>query len=167
MSKGAKIAIIVIGIIAIISVIAIVSVFGIISLVNQEKTPITANQFVTKMEEKSYITENAVDQFIQYDYVIQAYIAADEDYGYQIEFYELSDESTAMGFYDNNVTRFESRKSNSSAETNINLKNFSKYTLLYGGNYMVVSRIENTVVYLNVDTAYKDEVNKILEELGY
>ena len=32
---------------------------------------------------------------------------------------------------------------------------------------MVVSRIENTVIYLNVADEYKDTVKNILEELGY
>lgn len=58
-------------------------------------------------------------------------------------------------------------KSNSSAQTNISGKNYSKYTLSSGEKYMVVSRINNTVVYLDVNSNYKDEVKTILSELGY
>ena len=32
---------------------------------------------------------------------------------------------------------------------------------------MVVSRIDNTVIYVNVDNNYKDTVKDILDELGY
>ena len=32
---------------------------------------------------------------------------------------------------------------------------------------MVVSRIDNTVIYVNVDDNYKDTVKDILDELGY
>ena len=32
---------------------------------------------------------------------------------------------------------------------------------------MVVSRINNTVVFVKVEDTYKDAVKKILEELGY
>ncbi len=79
----------------------------------------------------------------------------------------MSDESSAIGFYQNNASRFETMKANSSAQTNISGKNYSKYTLSSSGKYMVVSRINNTVVYLNVDSSYKDEVKTILSELGY
>ena len=58
-------------------------------------------------------------------------------------------------------------KSNSSVQTNINGKNYSKYTLSSDGKYMIVSRINNTVVYLDVDSSYKDEIKTILNELGY
>lgn len=140
---------------------------GVVSLINKEKESITASQFKTIMEQKNYMITDASSQFSQYSYVDQVYIAGDNNYGYQIEFYELSDESNAISFYNNNASNFQARKGNSSTETNVNGKNFSKYTLSSGGNYMVVSRIDNTVIYIDVDSNYKDEVKNILDEIGY
>lgn len=37
------------------------------------------------------------------------------------------------------------------------MSNYSKYALSTSGEYKVVSRIENTAVYLNVDSSYKDK----------
>jgi len=113
------------------------------------------------MEQKNYIITDATSQFSQYSYVDQVYIAGDNNYNYQIEFYELSDESNAIGFYNNNAANFQARKGKSAAQTNINGKNFSKYTLSSEGKYMVVSRIDNTVIYIDVDSSYKDEVKSI------
>ena len=36
----------------------------------------------------------------------------------------------------------------------------------FNGKYMVVSRIDNTVIYVNVNDNYKDTVKDILKELG-
>ena len=58
-------------------------------------------------------------------------------------------------------------KEKTSIETNVELKNYSKYTLLSSGKYMVVSRINNTVIYVNADANYKDNIKNILDELGY
>jgi len=140
---------------------------GVVSLLNKEKESITASQFKYIMEQKNYIITDATSQFSQYSYVDQVYIAGDNNYNYQIEFYELSDESNAIGFYNNNAANFQARKGKSAAQTNINGKNFSKYTLSSEGKYMVVSRIDNTVIYINVDSNYKDEVKNILDEIGY
>lgn len=142
-------------------------VIGISIMANKEKTPISANQFKNVMTQKGYEITDATSQFAQYDYVKQVYVAGNSYTSYQIEFYELADETTALGFYNNNATTFQNQKSSSSAETNVNGKNHSKYTLSSSGKYMVVSRIDNTVVYLSVNDTYKDEVKSILKELGY
>jgi len=45
--------------------------------------------------------------------------------------------------------------------------NNSKYTLKTNGEYKVVSRIEDTVIYVDVDEKYEDDVKEILKEIGY
>ena len=47
------------------------------------------------------------------------------------------------------------------------MKNYSKYTLQSDNKYMVVSRIEDTVVYVKVDSKYKDQIKDLLKEIGY
>lgn len=154
--------------IAIIAVVIILVILGVIFInLNKEKTSITASSFYTTMSQKEYSVQDATSQFSDYDYVQQVYIAASNDYSYQIEFYELSDDSYATSFYNNNKSIFESSKGNASAETSVSLKNYSKYTLSSSGKYSVVSRIDNTVIYVNVDDKYKDTVKAVLDELGY
>ncbi len=148
--------------------VIIIAILGVIFVnLNKEKTSITASSFKNSMEQKGYIVSDANSQISEYDYIKQVYVAVDSDYSYKIEFYELSDENYAMNFYNTNKSIFESSKGNASAETSAGLKNYSKYTLSSNGKYMVVSRIDNTVVYLNVDDSYKDTVNNLLNELGY
>lgn len=156
-----KVVIIAIAILAII-VAVIACIF---KNLNKEKIPMTTESFKTTMEEKGFDIQNAKDQFAEYDYVKQVYIALNGDY--QIEFYELSDVDYAVGFFNNNKSIFEQSKGNTSANTNVNLKNYSKYTQSSNGKYKVVSRIDNTVIFLNVDDKYKDDVKSLLDELGY
>ncbi len=155
-------------IIAIIAVVILVVIGGVIFVnLNKEKASITASSFYTTMSQKGYSVQDSTSQYSEYDYVKQVYIAVSKDYSYQIEFYELLDDSYATSFYNNNKSIFESSKGNASAETSVGGKNYSKYTLSSNGQYMVVSKINNTVIYVKVDDDYKNTVKDILEELGY
>lgn len=165
MKKSTKITIAIIAILGV--AILVGGAIWFFSVLNKEKTPITTSQFTTTMQQKGYSILDAIDQFAGYNQVREAYLAIDSTYTYQIEFYQLTDEASAISFCNNNAARFESQKSNSAIETNVNGKNFSKYTLVSGGRYMVVSRVENTAIYINVDVAYQDTVNDILDEFDY
>ncbi len=166
MKKGAIIALIVFIVIVVVAVSAILGTMFFI-LLNKEKPSITASDFKNFMEQKEYTIEDANNQFSQYDYIEQVYLAINKDKTYQVEFYEFSDDTYATGFYNNNKARFEASKGAISAETSVNLKKYSKYTLDSNGKYMVVSRIKNTVIYINANSSYKNEIKAVLNELGY
>ena len=119
------------------------------------------------MQNLNYFVQDATSQFEEYDYVKEVYISAQKELEYQIEFYELNTEQDAISSYNINKSKFEAKKSSTSTYTEVALGNNSKYTLTSNGQYMVVSRIENTFIYVHVDEEYKDEVKKILKELGY
>lgn len=140
---------------------------GVVALSSKSKPSISATEFATKMKQNGYAITNASEQFAQYDYVKNVYIAGNENISYQIEFYELSNDTFAESFFEKNKAIFQSQKESASAETNLNGKNYSKYTLSTGNKYRAISRIDNTVVYLEVDSSYKNEVQNILNELGY
>ncbi len=135
--------------------------------INKDKIAISAYDFQNNMESKGYIINDASEQFEDYNNIKQVYLAIKEDYSYQIEFYEFSDAENAQDFFEYNKSIFESSKGSSSAEKSTALKNYSKYTLSTSGEYKVLSRIDNTVVYINVDAEYKNEINDVLKELGY
>lgn len=147
--------------------VLVIGGIALFSSLNKEKESMTASEFKTLMEGKGFAVSDATSQFSQYDYVEQVYVAEPSDYSYKIEFYELSDVEYATMFYNNNKSIFESSKGNASGETSVSMKNYSKYSLSTGGKFKVVSRIDNTVVYLNVDSNNKDTVKDLLDELGY
>lgn len=152
-------------VILMIVIIAIgISVFFILS--NEEK-PKTGMDFYGIMQGKGYVISDAKNQFMSYDYIREAYVASSNEYSYKIEFYVLSDKDYATKFFDNNKAFFEESKGEIEAETNINEGNHSKYEISANGKYSVVSKIENTAVYVNVSEEYKDIVKEVLVELGY
>ena len=149
-------------------VIAIVVIVGVFFAVfNKEKTAITASNFYETMSKKGYMVQDATSEFSEYGYVAKVHLALSSDEGYQIEFYELIDTEYANNFYENNKAIFEASEGNNASKTTVNLKNHSKFTLSTDGKYKVLSRIDNTVIYANVDEQYKDTVKDLLKELGY
>lgn len=136
-------------------------------MANKEKTPVSAEEFKTTLEGKEFNVIDANSQLSSISQIKQAYLAIENGYNYQIEFYELEDDSSATTFYNNNKNNFEASKGSASSNTNIAGKNYEKYTLSSNGKYMVVSRIANTVIYLSVKDEYSSTVKDILKEIDY
>ena len=148
-------------------VIAGIIVGVVIVTKNLNKEPISASNFKSIMEDKDFEIHDAIEQFEEYGYVKKAYVALEEDYEYKIEFYKLDEEENAIRMYNKNKEIFEESKGSSSVETKVSMGNNSKYTLKTKDEYKVVSRIEDTVIYADVDEKYEDEVKEILKEMGY
>ena len=153
-------------IVVIVAIILVVVFFVAFNSLNKEKTSISANAFNSTMKEKGYVMTDTTNQFAQYgSYMTKSYAA--QKTGYQIEFYELSSEENAIGMYKTNKSKFESQKSNSSTSSTASMKNYSTFSLTTNGKYKYLSRINNTLVYVDVDENYKDTVKDIMKEIGY
>ncbi len=153
-------------IIGIIVVVLVGIVFVSFNTLNKEKMPISADTFNTTMESKGYVMTDTTSQFAQYgNYMSKSYAA--QKSGYQIEFYELSSEENAISMYSTNKTKFESQKSSVSASATASMNNYATYSLTTNGKYKYLSRIDNTLVYIDVDESYKDVVKDIMKEIGY
>ncbi len=154
---------IILGIIAVIVALVIVG----FTFFNKTKTPISEEDFINSMETKGYIITDVKGQFANVDEIDKAYIAISSDSSYQIEFYILADESSAISMFNRNKEIFEDSKSNVSGETSVTRKNSAKFTLNTNNMLKVVSRIDNTLIYLDVDKDKSDEIKTLLKELGY
>ena len=149
-----------------VSLLCLITVFGFAGC-GKNKDSISADEFCSKMEAKSFITTDSTEQYATSKEINESYIAISEDYSYQIEFIVLDSDSSAESMYNRNKSTFESENSSKAVRTSTSLANYSKYTLLASGKYKVLSRIDNTLIYINADSSYKDEINSILEDLGY
>lgn len=133
----------------------------------KNKTPVSADEFCTKLEAKGFYVTDSTSSYSQYKEITESYIALSPDYKYQIEFIVADSVSNASYLYNTNKSKFELSKGNFSKNKSIEMANYATYTMVSNGKYQVVSRIDNTLVYVNVDEAYKDDVQSILNELGY
>ncbi len=131
------------------------------------KKPISDDEFKNVMNENDYYVENVLNDFSDYSYIKGAYIAIKNGKNYQIEFYELENNYYAKSFYDINKEIFEASQTNNSIYKNIDLNDTNKYTLINEDSYKVISRIENTVIYVDVNKKYMDDINSILKKLKY
>lgn len=131
------------------------------------KTAIGSENFKATMDSKEYKIVDATSQFSEYDYVKQVYVAVSSDSKYQIEFYEFDTDNNGMDFYNTNSEKFEKNQENGALKTTVSLGKYNKFTLSGNNKYQVVSRIGNTAIYVDADAKYKDDIKKVVEELGY
>lgn len=131
------------------------------------KPAITSETFKSKMESMGYTVQDATNQMAQDEYVKKVYIAMSNNSAYEIKFYELSDNDYASNFFSDNKKAFKISKSSSSKEISNNVGNNEKYSLTTNGRFKCISRIDNTVIYLDVNDKYKTLVENVLKDLGY
>ena len=98
--------------------------------------------------------------------IVDAIVAQNED-GFQVEFYVLANENDAQSMYNTNRQTFENSKGNVSGELSTSLGNYASYSLTSGGYYMYISRVDNTLFYAKVESTHQEDVKEIIESLGY
>ena len=132
----------------------------------KKKTAKTADEFYTLMTEKKFVIKDSKSEYSSHNEIIRSYVAAPSDLSYQIEFLELDSDSSAKNMFASNQRIFQDTSSNK-IESSVSASNYDKYTIEVDEKYKVISRIDKTLVYVDSSIQYKDNVNKLLEELGY
>jgi len=132
------------------------------------RTPITANEFTVKAETVGYTIQDAANQFPEGS--VENYLIAfkgTDTIDYKIEFAVLPTVEQTINAYAENRNTFESKKGTASVYSSVSMGNYSYYTLTTDNKYYVISRIENTFIYVDVSAEYKDEIVKFLQDIGY
>ena len=143
------------------------SLILVLTLTGCKKTALSPDDFKKKMESKEFEVIDTMDQMPEESIVTQSYLALAPKSVYKIEYYKFSSEENAKNFYSTNKKIFEASAGSVSGEAEVNLKNHSKYSLTSNKRFMVVSRIDDTAVYIDADKEYKDTIKKILKDIGY
>ncbi|MGI6366377.1 MAG: hypothetical protein ACOX2G_11775 [Bacillota bacterium] len=130
----------------------------------KDRTPLTAGQFADKMEAAGFQIVDATNQF-EAGVVEAVYLAVGENY--QIEFYVVPTVDQAQRAFEQNKADFEAAKGSTSTNKSAEVKNYSYYAQTSAGTYSVVSRTDNTFIYVVADDEYKKEISEILSDLGY
>ena len=146
----------------IVSILLILIMFSLVGC--GDKTAISSETFKSKMQDKEYYIYNATSQFG--DDVEEVYYAILSD-KYRIQFYKFSDIEHTENAFSKSKSDFEVVGENSKPTTNTSASNTQKYILDNNGQYMVLSRIDNTLIQIIASSEYKSEIDKILKELGY
>ncbi len=158
--------VIIVLIISLLMAVGVLAVVLIVKNIDFEKDAIKAREFASLMEDENYDIVDVTSQYEAYG-IDEAYIAIDSDQDYQIEFYELSSESKAKSMFESNKDYFKDREGSTKVTTSYSIGNYNIYSLTSNGDYMYLCRVDNTLLYIDVDDKYKDEVKDIVENLGY
>ena len=126
------------------------------------KTVLSAADFQTKMEKKGFTVQDvtATTPGIGKSVMI-AYNTS-----FQVEYFELSSQSDAKGVFENNKT-IVSNQVSSKSTTSTTASNYDTFTLTGDGQFFMLTRVDNTVLYCLTSSDNKDEVKEIFEYLGY
>ena len=160
MRKGLKIVLL----ITLLLVVAAAAVFFIV--IDKEKESMTANEFCDELEDEGYVMVDVTSQYASYG-IEEAYLAVKPNQEYQIEFYELSSVSKAENMFETNKEYFEDRAGSKRVTSSFGFGNYDTYSLTSNGDFMYLCRIDNTLLYIDVEDIYKDEVKEIIDELDY
>ena len=69
--------------------------------------------------------------------------------------------------FESNKDYFKDREGSTRVTSSYSIGNYNLYSLTSNGDYMYLCRVDNTLLYIDVEDEYKDEVKDIVEELGY
>ena len=132
----------------------------------KKKDTISAEEFYSMMEERNFVIKDSKSEYSSHNEILQSYVAAPPDLSFQIEFLVLESDSSAKNMFASNQRIFQSA-SNEKLENSVSVANYEKYTLESNWKYKVISRIDNTLVYVDAELQYKPDVNNLLGEIGY
>lgn len=90
-----------------------------------------------------------------------------EDEEYRINFFEFKDENSEQYLYYDAINTIRSEDNGDIKETIEKSMKHTKYTAITNGNYMVVSRIGNTLIWGTINVDEKQKLIDLLNEIGY
>ena len=130
------------------------------------KEKLEPNNFKKIMEKKEFVVvDNTGIALSEIGNVELRYTASPQDQRYTIEYYSFDGEVSAQGFYAKKQAELGS--TGSQVYTELNLGNYSKYTMIYNGKFTAISRVSNTAVYVTADKIYEEEIKQLLLDIGY
>lgn len=134
----------------------------------KEKVAVEPEAFISAMEGAGAQVSDQTETMAEVSSATSVQVAYMEDQ-YQIEYYEFEEAADASYLYSASVEQLETAAETASgvAKTNVSTDSYGKYTISMNGNYIVVSRIGNTVMYATAAGDYKDTVKELLEQMGY
>ena len=131
----------------------------------EDRTPQTVEGFSNFMKGKSFTIQDVTADTETNGLAKSVIVAVGKNY--QLEFYELNDSETGEGVFYNNQNIFDEEHNVKTASKEISIDNYNYYAFNADGDFHMIARIDNTMLYCVADKTYKDEIVNIVKELGY
>ena len=132
------------------------------------KNALSTKDYIKIMKKKENFTiADITSQCDENTYVKEATLALNNSKEYQIEFYVLDNKDSAKDMFNRNKKIFEESEYVSRFSETVNMINYSYYKITNEKEFKYICRVENTFLYINTSKDNKEEINKIIKELGY
>ena len=125
------------------------------------KEAISMSKFMGMSSKYNYTLGDVTNQYDSYN--VREAVVSKAD-GYQIEFYVLETVKDANNMFNVNKNDF---KKSSGTNTSIKATNYETFKLTNDESYMYICRVDNTLLYVNTDIRYKEQIEEFIKELGY
>ena len=129
------------------------------------KTAQTTDGFTKIMEDAGFEVADVTSQ-TEMDDLITSILIATGDY-YQMEFYVLVDNETCEDIFDQEMKTFDDEHSVKTLSVKHSTNNYNYYAFNSDGDFHMIARIDNTMLYCVADKKYKSEIVELLKTLGY
>lgn len=134
----------------------------------EEKVAVAPDSFISTMESVGATINDQTEVMAEVSSATSVQIAYVEG-EYQIEYYEFAEETDAQYLFEASKEQLETAAESASgvAKSSVSMDNHGKYTINMNGTYVVISRIDNTVIYATTSSDNKDTMKELLEQMGY
>lgn len=150
------------------AVIVVIAVALFLSGLNG-KQKISIAQFETIAESNGYLL--AIDHTMEENgREIETHrIALDSAEEYQIEFYDFYTKDQAKQAYraQKNSVEADFSEKNIRLSSHTDLSKYQMYSITTDSEYLYIARVEDTVVYICTDAAYKEDTESFVKAMGY
>ena len=94
-------------------------------------------------------------------------VATKDDVPFKIEYYEFENETDAKKAFKNYKDNLGNYITTDSKDTETTGAVFTKRVAVSEKEYIVISRVKNTLIFIAGTNDYDDEINKLLEDIKY
>ena len=129
------------------------------------KTAQTVSGFTEFMEAAGFEVQNVTANTETNGLTTAVLIAACENY--QIEFSVLKDSETGEFVFTMAKNLFDEEYSVKTMSLKVEIGDYNYYSFTADGNFHMITRIENTMIWCVADKAYKEEIVDCIKALGY
>lgn len=141
---------------------------GVLCSCGTPKEPKTVDEFIAFFDngDLNFHVEDITNQYTE-DYVDNVILAVNLEHEYQIEFFDLSEDSVAKNVFNVNKENINNTITENSGEVSYSVNNVERFSKKDSSVYYTVARIGDTVIYSSSPAEYTEELNSIIKDLGY
>ena len=153
--------------IIIVAVLVFMILIAILFIKSLNKKVYTVEEYTKLLKNYNYKVVDKSNDY-SHDSTVKSYLQAkNKEKTYQVDFFVMNNEKSAEEYY-TSVKNELKRESNGIKAIEKNYKTgFDKYTIEANGNYSVIIRSKNTIIYSNTKKDNKEKINTLIRILQY